>query len=94
MNQHNKVLHRFKNLIDLNNQSLPGTPVVEILGNRRVLIENHHGVAEYEKTRIVILVKLGKIVVSGNDLEICHMSQYQLVIAGCIDSVSVGKGCS
>lgn len=93
MNQHNKVLHRLTKLLDLSAPAIPGLPIVEMAGNRRVLIENHQGVVEYEKTRIIVSVKFGKIIVTGSDLELCHMSRHQLVIAGCIDAVSVERGC-
>ncbi len=93
MNQHNKVIHRLKKLIDLSVPTLPGVPIVEMAGNRRVLVENHHGVAEYERTRIIILVKFGKIIITGIDLEISHMSRQQLVIVGCIDAVSIEREC-
>ena len=92
MNQHNKALNRLKNWLDLSVPATPGMPIVEMAGNRRVLIENHNGIAEYGNGRIVILVKLGKIIVSGTELEVCYMSRHQLVIVGCIDTVSVERG--
>ena len=93
MNQHNKVLARLTKLLDLSVSTMPGVPIVEMAGNRRVLVENHHGVAEYEKTRIIILVKFGKIIIAGMNLEICHMSRHQMIIIGCIDSVSIEREC-
>ena len=93
MNQHSKVLHRLTKMLDLTVPAMPGVPIVEMAGNRRVLIENHRGVAEYQKTRIIILVKSGKIIVTGINLEICHMSRHQMVIVGCIDSVSIEREC-
>ena len=93
MSQHNKPLFRFKKLLDLSSQAVPGVPIVEMAGNRRVLIENHNGVAQYSNDRITVVVKMGRIIVSGRDLEICHMSKQQLVIVGYIDTVSVERGC-
>ncbi len=94
MKQHNNAWHHLKNLLDLSVPTVAGIPIVEMAGNQRVLIENHNGVVEYGTTKIVILVKIGKIVVSGSNMEICHMSRQQLVITGCIDSVSVERGCN
>ena len=91
MNQHNKTLNRLKSWLDLSVPTTPGMPIVEIAGNRRVLIENHNGIAEYGNEKIVILVKLGKIIISGTQLEVCNMSRHQLVIVGCIDAVSVER---
>ncbi len=92
MNQRNKGLHRLEKLLNLSVPTVPGVPIVEMAGNQRVLIENHNGVAEYCGTKIVILVKLGKIVVTGSNMEICHMSCHQLIIVGSIDTVSVERG--
>lgn len=92
MHQNNKVLHRFRKLFDLSAQQISGTPLVEIAGNRRVLIENHKGVAEYEKERIVVLSKNGRIIISGCSLEIQQMSRHQLVVFGNIDGVFVEGG--
>ena len=92
MNQDHKALHRFRKLLDLSAQQISGVPIVEMVGNRRVLIENHKGVTEYEKIRIIVLSKNGQIIVTGKDLEIQQMSQHQLVIIGHIDTVSVEGG--
>ena len=91
MNQHNKALNRLKSWLDLSVPATPVMPIVEMAGNRRVLIENHNGISEYGNEKIVILVGLGKIIVSGSRLEVCHMSRHQLVIVGCIDAVSIER---
>lgn len=87
-----KAFNRFKKLLDLSVPTVYGVPIIEMAGNRRVLIENHNGVAEYGNTRIAVLVKEGKIVLNGTNMEICHMSRYQLVIIGRIDTISVERG--
>ena len=70
---------------------LPGLPVVELVGERRVLIENHNGVIEYGTERISVKVKFGVICVSGCDLELAKMTRHQLVITGTIHSLMVKR---
>ena len=72
-------------------ESFPGHPIVEITGERRVLIENHRGIAAYEKGRILVNVKFGMVCVCGSNLEIIRMTKEQLVIYGCIDSVGLQR---
>ena len=72
-------------------ESVPGHPIIEIAGVHRVLIENHRGIAAYEKGRILVNVKFGMVCVNGCNLEIVRMTKEQLVIYGCIDSVGLQR---
>lgn len=71
--------------------TIPGLPVVEIAGDRRVLIENHQGVAAYGKEKILVHVKYGLVCICGCNLEMMHMTKEQLVIYGRIDSVGLQR---
>lgn len=73
-------------------EALPAQTVVEILGDRRVLIEHHHGITEYSRQRIQARVKFGIICICGSDLELCKMTGNQLVILGRIDSLTLFRG--
>ena len=46
------ILQRLADGADLSAEPLPGQPIVEIAGDRRVLIENHFGVKEYSREKI------------------------------------------
>lgn len=76
---------------DLQPESVPGAPIIEIAGDRRVLIENHRGVAAYGKERILVNVKYGMVSICGCNLEMLHMTKAQLVIYGRIDSVGLQR---
>ncbi len=78
---------------DLQDEPLPGLPLVELAGDRRVLIEKHMGVTEYARERIVVRVKFGHICVSGCNLVLARMTKSQLVISGTIDGVHIIRGC-
>lgn len=70
----------------------PGSPLVEIVGYQRVLIENHQGVTAYGSHEIRVKVCFGQLCISGLNLELACMSKQQLVITGEIQAVSVFRG--
>ncbi len=74
---------------DLPGEALPNLPLVEIMGEHRVLIENHKGVAGYGNTEICVKVKFGFIKVTGEGLALARMTSHQLVITGQIDGVNL-----
>ena len=75
----------------LQDQPLPGLPIVELAGNRRVLIENHRGVREYSRERIGVKVKSGLVVVCGQGLELSRMTRELLVIRGTIEGIRLER---
>ena len=84
-------LERLADGADLSAEPLPGQPIVEIAGDRRVLIENHFGVKEYSREHIGVMVKYGVVRVSGCGLELIRMTKEQLVISGRIDCVTLAR---
>ena len=64
-------------------------PLVELAGDKRVLIENHQGVLSYSLEEIQIKVAYGKLLVFGEKLMIMQMSREQIVIAGQICSLQL-----
>lgn len=75
--------------MDLPGETVPGLPVVEIGGDRRVLVENHHGVVQYTRERICVKAAYGEICICGCGLELSQMTKQQLVIRGRIDGVTL-----
>lgn len=70
-------------------ESIPILPILEMAGDRRVLVENHCGVISYSCEQIGIAVKYGKLFVSGGNLQLTHMTKVKLVITGRIDSIAI-----
>ena len=68
---------------------LPGRTILEVFGDRRILIEHHSGVTEYTGTQIRIKVSYGYLCISGSGLNLSKMSAEQLVIAGSISAVTL-----
>lgn len=73
----------------LPSESMPQNPVIEVLGYGRVFIENHKGIAEYGRCRIVVNVNYGQICISGEHLELAVMTKASLVVTGIIDCVNI-----
>ena len=77
---------------DLLEEAMPRQPLVELLGDSRVLIENHCGVTEYGTERICVRMRFGYVSISGCGLHLGHMSRQRLVIMGQIHAIEVQRG--
>ncbi len=92
-----KGRHYFENMItqaSLTAESAPGQTIVELVGDKRVLIECHQGVQAYSREQIQVSVRYGCLCICGCNLEMLHMSREKLIIAGQIDSVQLlRRGC-
>ena len=89
MDRRNGIFGRLADEMDLPGEVMPGQPLVELCGDKSVLIENHRGVTEYRKERIGIRVGYGQVLICGSGLELVRMSKEQLIVRGRIDSVSL-----
>lgn len=84
-----KWMERLVDRADLQDEPLPGQPLVEIFGERRVLIEHHLGVTEYGREKIQVKMRYGCLCICGDELELARMNVNQLIVSGRIDSVSI-----
>ncbi len=76
---------------DLSPEALPGQSIVEIAGDKRVLIECHRGILAYNRELIQVSVGYGSVCIQGCGLEIIHMTREKLIISGRIDSVQLQR---
>lgn len=76
----------------LYSETLPGEPLIEIVGNRRVLIEHHKGVTAYSCNEIRICVSYGQICICGTNLELMCMTKDQLAVTGRINNILLLRG--
>lgn len=84
-------LERLAEDVDLSMEPLPGQTIVEVAGDRRVLIENHFGIKAYGREKILVKVKYGYVCICGCGLELLRMTREQLVIRGRIDAVTLQR---
>lgn len=82
-------MERLTDSADLSAEPLPGQPLVELAGERRVLIEHHKGVTQYTREQICVKVKFGHVRIDGCGLELNRMSKEQLIISGRIDGITL-----
>lgn len=86
------VFQRLLDEVDLSEEALPKQPIVELLGDGRVLIENHRGVIQYGSDQIRAQVSFGTVCVVGSNLRLRLMTGEKLVILGRIDGVEIQRG--
>lgn len=86
---HENWMERLADRMELTGEPLPGKTLVELAGDQRLLIEYHFGICQYTPQCVAAKVSYGEISVQGRNLEILRMAKEQLVIKGCIDSVTL-----
>ena len=70
---------------------ISGAPIIEIVDNKRVLIEHHQGITSYDHEKIEIKVSAGAIEISGEKLEILSMSKERIAVCGRICVVNLRR---
>lgn len=90
MRNKESILTRLASAADLPGEPIPGSPLVELLGQRRILIENHCGVMQYCPNQIVIKVSYGPLSICGYGLRLSLMTKQQLIITGQIRQIQLG----
>ena len=92
MGQRNDWIRKLSDNMYFTTEPFPGIPLVEISGDRRILIENHKGIIRYGKEKICVKVKFGTVAICGEKLSLAYMTGEKLVICGEIESVTLIKG--
>ncbi len=88
----NSILDKVAIAVDLPGEAIPGQPLIEIAGERRVLIENHRGVVRYGEGEICLRVSYGFVKVVGCGLRLLRMTRQQVIICGRIDGIELCRG--
>ena len=73
----------------LQEESFPRQPLVEILGDGRILVEHHGGVISYGSEQICIRMRYGALQINGCCLEVAKMTAHQMIITGQINGVEL-----
>ena len=83
------LLDRLMERADLSGEPINRVPLMELAGDRRILIENHCGITEYSEERIRIQVEYGQLCICGKGMVMAQVTGAQLVIRGCVDSIGI-----
>lgn len=92
MGKRSNLWDRAAAAVDLATEPSPKQSLVEIVGERRVLIENHCGVSGYGTQEICVKSKNGNILICGKELELMQMTKDQLIINGMVECVKFCRG--
>jgi sporulation protein YqfC len=91
MNEHIKIKRQLSDTFRLPDDVLMDTPVVKIVSNNEVLIENHKGIFEYTNSFLKINSSIGFIRITGKSLYIKEIDKDAILICGKIDSLEYMK---
>lgn len=70
-----------------------GKTLLELLGQQRLVVEHHRGIACYGDEEIIIKASFGLVSVTGHNMRLCCMSREQLCIRGKIEEIKLtGRG--
>lgn len=86
------MLERVSDAFEIPGGALAGMPRFELTGNRRLHIEGHRGVLEYDSGMIAVNGGPLLIRIFGDRLEIVSMSAEELLIAGNIEKFEFERG--
>lgn len=87
MKKNQSILKQVIHGSEIQVQSFSASPLIEVIGCERVLIENHISIASYDTQQIYIRVKYGMILIQGDALKLAYMSKEKLVITGKLGSI-------
>lgn len=90
--QRGRLYNRLCQLSATGEGTIPGVPLIEIIADKRVLIENHRGVYRYTREQICVHSSSGMIRIDGKKLFLEKMSHDQLTIVGIIEGVFLCRG--
>lgn len=91
MKEHRNWTQRLTEAADLAGETIPGIPVVELLGDQRVLVEGHQGVTEYSTDQIGVKLTWGCLCIRGCGLHLRIMTRERLVVSGRIDALTLTR---
>ena len=85
MKNRRKMLERVSEIFELPGEVIADMPKFTVSGNRRMHIEGHKGILQYDRTLIAISAGSMILRVCGKTLEITSMSSEELLITGNIE---------
>ena len=69
-----------------------GVPLVRMVGQEELYIENYRGILEYTDTLIRVQTKIGQIHLFGKKLEIIYYTNDEMKVVGHIESLKYHQG--
>ncbi|GAB6100252.1 hypothetical protein JCM16358_21310 [Halanaerocella petrolearia] len=88
MRRQEKIKAKLAELFDLPQDVLLNLPMISIVGNLNLRVENHQGIIKYTPESVKIRVYHGQILITGEDLVIDQMKEEGVIITGRITDIS------
>ncbi|MFA9465777.1 MAG: YabP/YqfC family sporulation protein [Velocimicrobium sp.] len=82
-----EIMESLSEAMKLPSDILAGAPILSMIGQRQLLVENYKGIIEYTEERIRIQTKIGRILVEGTCLNIEYYTVDDMKIIGCITMI-------
>ena len=90
--QKRRALDQIVSWFDLPSEVMLQLPQIMLLGNRRLHVGNHQGLAGYTDSQICLKWSGGWIQISGEQLQLEQVGQQEAMVVGRIDAVEMVRG--
>ncbi len=88
MGRESDFRQRLTEIFDLPQEVIFDLPLISIVGNLNLKVENHRGIIKYTPKLVEIRIKRGQLIIQGRQLKVDHINEEKLVIIGKIDNLS------
>lgn len=78
---------RFSDIFELSPEVVLDLPLIMLVGQHKLYIENHNGISRYNDNEIKVRIKTGFIVITGNEMIIEEIKIESLTISGMITGI-------
>ena len=83
-----KVLEQLSDTLEIPGEILPDLPRIILLGDFRLVVENHRGIGLYQSDSVKIATGCGDLVVRGRDLVVKNILPEEISVEGQIRELS------
>lgn len=83
-----KILEKAAKKLDFPTDVAAGLPRLSMNGFSEITLDQHKGIAEYERDEIVVRVNIGLVTIKGEALEVRRMHRDALTISGTITALA------
>ncbi|AGB41801.1 sporulation protein YqfC [Halobacteroides halobius DSM 5150] len=88
MRDQDKIKAKLAKLFDLPQDVLLNLPVISIIGNLNIKVENHRGIIKYTPELVKIKASKGELLITGKELIIEKLSKEKVMVTGKITDLS------
>ena len=81
------IRNKMAELSELPKDVVMGMPVLTMMGQMELSLENYRGIIEYTHTVVRIQTKSGQIKVTGKNLQVAYYTNDEMKVNGRIDSI-------